>query len=127
MGALEYIGFITPEFILRRINAINAVSTFCYIKEGRSISRSKKSGRRPITNNLPSSPTKRPWISTEDNTNIVLLKAIESIRIKSLNDRPRIYFLCVGNPKLSLKDRIIEHTTPSSLTRHFLRKHINPP
>jgi hypothetical protein len=145
MGALEHTRFVTPEFMLvidtmltmpgatveaeyqRRINAINAVTAFYGVEEGRSISRSKKSGRRPAADDLPSSPAKRSRISTEDKTDIVLLKAIESVRIKSPNDRPRICFLCVGNPKLSLKDRIIEHTTPGSLTRHFLRKHVNPP
>jgi hypothetical protein len=145
MGALEHTEFVTPEFMLvidtmltmpgatveaeyqRRINAINAVTAFCGVEEGRSISRPKKSGRRPAADDLPSSPAKRSGISTEDETDVVLLKAIESVRIKSPNDRPRICFLCVGNPKLSLKDRIIEHTTPGSLTRHFLRKHVNPP
>ena len=145
MGALEHTGFVTPEFMLvidtmltmpgttveaeykRRINAINAVTAFCNVEEGRSIPRPKKSGRRSAPDDLPSSPAKRSRISTEDETNVILLKAIESVRIKSPNDRPRICFLCVGNPKLSLKDRIMEHTTPGSLTRHFLRKHVNPP
>ena len=63
----------------------------------------------------------------EDDTEIALCQAIQSVRIKSQGQRPKICFLCLGNPNLPLKDRIVEHATSGSLTRHFLRKHVNPP
>lgn len=63
----------------------------------------------------------------EDETKIALHQAMESVRIKSLVDRPKKCFLCIGNPNLLLEDRVKEYKTPGSLTRHFLRKHVNPP
>ncbi|KAJ6100372.1 hypothetical protein N7499_000002 [Penicillium canescens] len=141
IGALEHTGFMTLEFMIvidtiltvpgitvkRRINAINVVTTFCSVEEGRPTPRPTKSCRRPATDDISCPPTKRQRHLEKDNSKVILYKAIESMRIKSRANRPTICFLCVGNPKLSLKDRVVEYVTLGSLTRHFLRKHVNPP
>jgi hypothetical protein len=111
----------------RRINTINAVTAFCGVEEGRPTPRPTKSCRRPTTDDILCPPAKRQQHSEKDNSKVILHKAIESVRIKSRANRPTICFLCVGNPKLSLKDRVAEYATSGSLTRHFLRKHMNPP
>nr|KMM65368.1 hypothetical protein CPAG_01719 [Coccidioides posadasii RMSCC 3488] len=49
------------------------------------------------------------------------------MEIKSQDNWPRVCFLCVRDPNLSLKDWIVKYTTPDLLTRHFLWKHVNPP
>ncbi|KAI3017333.1 hypothetical protein CBS147347_10329 [Aspergillus niger] len=112
----------------RRINAINAMIAFCPVEEGRPIPRTTQSRRRPAPDDDElGAPAKRQRHTLEDDTEIVLRQAMESVRIKDLRERPTICFLCLGNPNLPLKERTAKHATPGSLTRHFLRKHINPP
>ncbi|EEH48168.2 uncharacterized protein PADG_04252 [Paracoccidioides brasiliensis Pb18] len=120
----------------RRINTINAGVAFCGVEEGRPSRRSTQSHGRPVPDDDDdddiSPPTKRQRRLTEDDTETVLRKAMDSVRIDPRMDsqkeqRPRVCFLCVGNPNCSLKDRIKEYATPGSLTRHFLRRHVNPP
>ncbi|KAL4861381.1 hypothetical protein BDV12DRAFT_208056 [Aspergillus spectabilis] len=115
MDALEHKGFMPPQHLMmidamltmpgatieaelqRQINAINVMAAFC------------------------------PQQHILEDTEVALCQAMESVRVKSQKQRPMICFLCLGNPNLPLKDRIANHKTPGSLTRHFLRKHINPP
>ncbi|ODH16246.1 hypothetical protein ACO22_06374 [Paracoccidioides brasiliensis] len=119
----------------RRINTINAGVAFCGVEEGRPSRRSTQSHGRPVPDDDDddiSPPTKRQRRLTEDDTETVLRKTMDSVRIDPRMDsqkeqRPRVCFLCVGNPNCSLKDRIKEYATPGSLTRHFLRRHVNPP
>ncbi|GMG38731.1 unnamed protein product [Aspergillus oryzae] len=146
MGALERKGFMPPQQMLmidailslpgttleaeyqRRINAINAVTAFCGVEEGRPTRRTTQSRRRRLPGDDESSPVfKRHQSSAEDETEIALRQAMESVRIDCPKQRPQICFLCLGNPELPLKDRPLKHSTPGSLTRHFLRKHVNPP
>jgi hypothetical protein len=145
MGALERKGFMPPQQMMmidailslpgstleaeyqRRIDAINAVAAFCGVEEGRPTRRTTQSRRRPLPDDGESGPvSKRPPSSAEGETDIALRQAMESVRIGSPKQRPQICFLCLGNPGLPLKDRLLKHSTPGSLTRHFLRKHINP-
>lgn len=144
MGALQHTAYVTPEFTTmidtmltmpgvtieaerqRRIKAINAVTAYCGVEEGRPTPRPTISSRRPATDEFASA-AKRQRRTSEDELDGQIFQAIESVRIKSCHDRPRICFICVGNPNLPMKNRILEHTTPGSLTRHFLRKHVNPP
>lgn len=114
----------------RRINAINAMIAFCPVEEGRPIPRTTHSRRRPVPdddNDEVDAPAKRQRHTLEDDTEIALRQAIESVRVKDPRERPTICFLCLGNPNLPLKERTAKHATPGSLTRHFKRKHINPP
>lgn len=52
---------------------------------------------------------------------------MEFVKVKDQRERPTTCFLCLGNPNLPLKEQTAKHKTPGSLTRHFLRKHINRP
>lgn len=72
-------------------------------------------------------PAKRQRLSMADNTNEQLSHAIKSVQTKSSEQRPTVCFVCVGNPSIPLKERITKYATTGSLTRHYLRKHVNPP
>ncbi|OJD20116.1 hypothetical protein ACJ73_08553, partial [Blastomyces percursus] len=110
----------------RRINTIDAGVAFCGVEEGRP-------SRRPAVDDDTYPPTKRQRCLVNDNTEVLLHQAMESVQAKSTAEKPQacfrpcVCFLCVGNPSCSLKDRIKKYATPGSLTRHFLRRHINPP
>ncbi|KAL4861379.1 hypothetical protein BDV12DRAFT_208062 [Aspergillus spectabilis] len=140
MDALEHKGFMPPQHLIminamltmpgatieaelqRRINAINAMAAFCPVEEGRPMPRNIQSCRWPVPDdNEPDPPAKRQRHISED-TEVALYQVMKSVRVKSRKQRPMIYFLCLGNPNLLLKDRIANHKTPGSLTRHFLRK-----
>lgn len=144
MGALERKGFMPPQQMLmidailtlpgttldaeyqRRIHAINTVTAFCGVEEGRPTRQTTQSRRRPVPDDDEPVPVaKRYQTSAEDQTEYALRQAIESVRIDSPKQRPQTCFLCLGNPDLPLKDRLLKHSTPGSLTRHFLRKHVN--
>jgi hypothetical protein len=146
MGSLEHKGFMPPQHLMvidatltmpgatleaeyqRRINAINAMTAFCPVEEGRPTPRPIQSCRRPVPDDDEfHPPAKRQRRVSEDDTQIALRQAMETVRIKSQDQRPTICFLCLGNSNLPLKERIAKHATPGSLTRHFLRKHVNPP
>ena len=126
MGALERKGFMPPQQMLmidtilslpgttleaeyeRRIYAINAVAAFCGVEEGRPTRRTTQSQRRPVPDDDDSGPVaKRYQSSAEDETEIALRQAIESVRINSPKQRPQICFLCLGNHDLTLKDRLV--------------------
>jgi hypothetical protein len=145
-GALENAGPSSPEFMRvidtiltmpgatieaeyqRRVDAINAVTAFCGVEEGRPIQRPSQSRRRQAVDDLESCPSsKRHKTPARDNVQSKLQNAMDSVRIKSPETRPTICFLCVGNPKLPLEKRIAKHATPGSLTRDFLRKHVETP
>ncbi|KAJ6103496.1 hypothetical protein N7486_005923 [Penicillium sp. IBT 16267x] len=144
MGALEHRGFMPPEHLTvidtlltkpgatieaeyqRRINAINAVTAFCGVEEGRPTPRPTQSRRRPAADDDPSCPPAKQSRLMEDSVDAVLRQAMESVRIKFREERPTICFLCIGNPNLSLEHRVRKYATPGSLTRHFLQKHVKP-
>jgi hypothetical protein len=50
-----------------------------------------------------------------------LSKAIPSIKGEK---RPTICFVCLGNPSLTLRERVALYATSGSLSRHFVRKHV---
>nr|KMM69757.1 hypothetical protein CPAG_06071 [Coccidioides posadasii RMSCC 3488] len=107
----------------RRINTINAGVAFCSMIEGRPL----RGVKRPVSDDDdPSPPAKQQQHSAED-AEILLHEAIASVQVNSPKEQPQVCFLCVGNPNCSLEDRVAKYTTPSSLTRHFLQKHVNPP
>ncbi|KAL3429111.1 hypothetical protein BDV09DRAFT_200914 [Aspergillus tetrazonus] len=145
MGALEWKGFMPPQQMLmidtilslpgttleaeyeRRIQAINAVTAFCGVEEGRPTRRTTQSCRGSLPDDEEFGPVaKRHQSSADDETEIALRQAMVSVRIDSPSQRPQICFLCLGNPGLPLKDRLLKHSTPGSLTRYFLWKHVNP-
>lgn len=69
--------------------------------------------------------SKRQELETDDQ--IALRRPMASVRIHSLDQRPTICFLCVGNPALPLEERIKVYKTPGLVSRHFQRWHINRP
>ncbi|KAJ5437782.1 uncharacterized protein N7458_008780 [Penicillium daleae] len=144
LGALENAAPSSPEFIRvidtiltipgttveaeyqRRINTINAVTAFYSVEEGRPTQRPAQSRRRQAVDDLDYCPSSKQRKNlTQDDKQSILQNTIESVRIKSPEVRPTICFLCVGNPNLPLEKRVAKHTIPGSLTRHFLRKHVN--
>jgi hypothetical protein len=145
IDTLEHKSFMSPQHLMvidtiltvpgatfeaesqRRINAINAMTTFCAVEEGRATPRTQPC-RRPVPDADDSCPpAKQQKNKMEDETDVALRQAMESVRIKTPEQRPRICFLCVGNANLRLIDRIKEYATVGALTKHFLRKHVNPP
>ncbi|KUL81576.1 hypothetical protein ZTR_09852, partial [Talaromyces verruculosus] len=112
----------------RRIAAIDAGTVFCGVEEGRPTRRATQSPRRPAPDDEDSHRSaKRQRVVIKEETEDALRHAIDSVRVTSPEDRPTICFVCVGNPNIPLKARIAKYATPGSLTRHFLRKHVNPP
>ncbi|KAF9884370.1 hypothetical protein FE257_001826 [Aspergillus nanangensis] len=111
----------------RRIDAIAAMMAFCPAEEGRPTPRTQPC-RRPVPETDDSyRPTKRQRDSVEEETEIALREAMESVQVKSPKQRPLICFVCLGNLNLPLVSRLTKYNTPGSLTRHFLRLHVNPP
>ncbi|EEA23683.1 hypothetical protein TMatcc_006763 [Talaromyces marneffei ATCC 18224] len=112
----------------RRIAAIDAGTVFCGVEEGRPTRQAAQSPRRPAPDDKDSHcSAKRQRVVVKEETDNALCHAIDSVRVTSREDRPTICFICVGNPNIPLKARIAKYATPGSLTRHFLRKHVNPP
>jgi hypothetical protein len=94
------------------------VTAYCGVKEGRSYSSSTRG--HPATGGASTAVNNKGQpLSSPANP---LSLAITSIKA---DKRPKIYFLYLGNPWLAIDKRVKEYTTPSSLSRHFLRKHIN--
>lgn len=120
-------GVTTEAEYQRRINTINAVTTFCYVEEGRPTPRLIQSLSQPVADEYPSCPsTKRPR-QTDNKIEAVLREAKETVQVKSRKKRPKFCFLCIRNRNLSLEDRVQKYATSGSLRRHFLRRHVNPP
>ncbi|KAI3032155.1 hypothetical protein CBS147353_919 [Aspergillus niger] len=143
MCALERTGYMTPQHMLlidtiltmpgstvekeyqRRISAINAVIAFCDVEEGSPTRRPNVSQKRRADNAPPSTPPPKrqePCSVVENETE--LQSAISSVCVKSPDERPTICFLCVSNSKLPTIERFRKHTTPGSLSRHFVDKHV---
>lgn len=97
----------------RRIAAINAITAYCSVEEG-SASPCAQHGR-PL----------KPLILKAQVPD-ALSQAILSIKTeKRPEKRPTICFICVGNPSLTMRERVVSYATPGSLSRHFLRKHVS--
>jgi hypothetical protein len=132
-GALERSDHMSPEQLLlidavltlpetslerecqRRITAINAVMAYCSVEEGATFRRSRAGQLVP-----PVSAVKdeKPQRSEAD---IMLRRAILSV---TKDKRPTICFACLGNPNLTIRERVVSFATPGCLTRHFMRKHV---
>lgn len=128
--ALEQSDQLTPEHLLlidtiltlpetsletetrRRIAAINAITAYCGVEEG-PISRCTLRGR-PTKDDSP------PLVKFEEYD--AVSQAIQSIKSEK---RPTKCFVCLGNPSLTLRERVASYATSGSLSRHFLRKHVS--
>jgi len=134
-GALEQSDHMTPEQLhlidailtlpettfekecQRRIAAINAVTAYCGVEEGTPYRRGPRG--RPAKGDPPTVAKAAKLAPSE--SDIALNQAILSIKT---DKRPTKCFLCLGNPALTLRERVASYATPGSLSRHFLRKHV---
>jgi hypothetical protein len=108
---------ILPEILLenkyrRRIAAINTIVIYYGVEEG-TLSYFILYKRLFKDNSFSVVKVK--------GQNITLSRAILLIKI---NKKPTICFICLGNPSLILHKRVASYINPSSLSKHFLRKHI---
>jgi hypothetical protein len=90
----------TPEEELRRkIAAINAVTAYCGVEEGRPYFAAGRS--RPAGSVASASVNAKGQVRSA--LNIALSRAVASVRT---NKRPKICFLCLGNLQLSMDERV---------------------
>lgn len=104
--------------VQRRIVAINAVTAYCGVEEGRSY---RATGRSHSAGSIVSTSINAE-VQVQSVSDIALSQAIASVKT---DKRPKICFLCLGNPQLLMDERVKEYATAGSLSRHFLRYHIN--
>ncbi|KAH7379041.1 hypothetical protein BKA64DRAFT_698284 [Cadophora sp. MPI-SDFR-AT-0126] len=103
----------SPEQELqRRITAINAVTLYCSVEEG--------APSRHVRRSPPGTLVSPPVQAAEPD--IALRKAISSIRT---DKRPKVCFVCIGTPHLTIGERVAEYANPGSLSRHFQRYHVS--
>jgi hypothetical protein len=126
-GALERFDQVTPEQLLlidailtllrrrcRRIAVINAITAYCSVEEGTPYRHGPLAkGDVPTVNEAA-----QLTLSVSDTA---LSQAILSIKTDKW---PTKCFLCLGNPALTLWERVASYAIPGSLSRHFLRKHV---
>jgi hypothetical protein len=133
-GVLERSDDMTPEQLLlidailtlpetslekecqRRIAAINAVTAY-YGVEGIS-GCCGRPGHQGGHDTLTVVKVEEPAQSRSDKA---LSQVISSIKT---DKRLTICFLCLGNPALPIRERVVLYSTLGSLSRHFLQKHV---
>lgn len=134
-GTLERSDQMTPEQLLlidailtlpettlekecqQRIAAINAVTVYCVVEEGTPYCRGPRGC--PAKGDAPTAAEAAKLATSA--SDIALSQATLSIKT---DKRPTKCFLCLGNPALTLRERVASYATPGSLSRHFLRKHV---
>ncbi|CZS92472.1 uncharacterized protein RAG0_03051 [Rhynchosporium agropyri] len=96
----------------RRITAINAITLYWGIEEGAP---SRHARRGPLgTVVSPPLPAVEP--------DVALRQAISYIKS---DKRPKVCFVCIGSPHLTMRERVAEYATSGSLSRHFMRMHVS--
>ena len=146
MGALQRTGYMTPHHMTlidsvltlpgttvekeyeRRIAAINAVIAVCDAEEGAPSRPRVPQKRTADTADMPPAAPlpKRQTSIPSDESGDTFSKAIASVCVKSPGERPTICFICLGNTRLSERNRLTMYKNPGSLSRHFVNKHIKP-
>jgi hypothetical protein len=99
----------------RRITAINAMTAYCSVEEGVTFRHSRASQPVPLVSVVKD---EKPLRSEAD---IMLRHVISSV---TTDKRPTICFACLGNPNLTIWERVVSFANPGCLTRHFMRKHV---
>ncbi|KAA8642595.1 uncharacterized protein ATNIH1004_011540 [Aspergillus tanneri] len=111
----------------RRIAAINAVIAFCNVEEGSGRPNIAQKRKCSAMADLPSAPpAKRQERTSTDECKTALCQAVASVCISTPNERPKICFLCLGNPRLPEHERLKTYSTPGSLSLHFVDWHVKP-
>ena len=112
----------------RRIAVINAVIAVCDTEEvtpSRSCIARKRSA--DASDMLPTAPLPKRQNSTPSaKSDDAFSKAIASVYVKSPEERPTIYFICLSTPRLPQSERLRMYKNSGSLSRHFVSKHIKP-
>jgi hypothetical protein len=101
----------------RRVAAIHAVNVFCDVEEGAPLQLGP-SRKGLATDVVPSLHSERQECPQEDADAVTLRLAIASVCVKTPEQRPTICFLCVGDSRLSMKERTRIYKMAGSLTRH---------
>ena len=101
----------------RRIAAINAVTAYCGVEEGTPYRRVQHAQPTRGDNQIVNAEETAALAS-----DMALRQAIVSIK---KDKRPTRCFLCLGNPHLTMRERVASYATAGSLSRHFLRKHVS--
>ena len=99
----------------RRIKAINAVTAYCTVEEGATFRRSRANRPVPPVSTIKA---KKPLRSEAD---MMLRDKLSSV---TTDKRPTICFACLGNPNLTIRERVVSFSSSGCLTRHFMRKHV---
>jgi uncharacterized protein DUF3435 len=109
-------GATLDEEVKRRNNAINAVTAYCKIEEGRTPKRVRSSLRQ----------AKAGAIKQEKDMQSPQDRALEAAMLSVFKEkRPTICFLCLGNDTAPFNDRIYSFNKPGDLSRHFRRRHLS--
>ncbi|KAF2844244.1 hypothetical protein T440DRAFT_436700 [Plenodomus tracheiphilus IPT5] len=105
-------GTTIEEEMDRRNRAIRAVTLYCGIEEG---------GMNPIRTGgwgKNAAPAVKSQLECEE-------EALEAAKVSVYKEkRPKVCFLCLGNERLPLAQRIRPFSTPGDLSKHFGRKHL---
>ena len=104
-------GMSLEQELQRRITAINAVTLYCGVEEG--------TPSRHVQRGPPGTVVSPPLQAAKPD--VALRQAISSIKT---DKRPKVCFCCIGNPHLTMRERVATYATTGSLSRHFRRKHV---
>ena len=107
-------GSTIKEEMQRRSDAINAVIAYCKIEEGNTCSVRHQALSIKFSQSLQSSRVMNPF---DERLKAAIVAAYEE-------KRPRICFLCIGNEKKPVEERIHAFSTPGDLSKHFKRQHL---
>ena len=91
---------------------------YCKVKEGGIYPAASKPCERFSGRAIP--------VKTIDKAKIdSWVKALKAAKVLVYSKkRPKIYFLCLGNKNLLIKQRIYSFHTPGNLSKYFKRKHL---
>jgi hypothetical protein len=105
-------GATIEEEMARRNRAIRAVTLYCGIEEGgMNPTRTRRRDRN-------GAPLVKSQLEHEE-------QALEAARVAVYKEkRPKICFLCLGNERSPLAQRIHPFSSPGDLSKHFRRKHL---
>jgi hypothetical protein len=101
----------------RQVAAIHAVNAFYDVEKG-TPSQLGLSWKDLATNVILSLHLERQEYPQEDMDVVTLRLAIALVCVKTPEQRPTIYFLCVGDSRLLIKERTRIYKMAGSLTRH---------
>ncbi|KAL4960586.1 uncharacterized protein BDV14DRAFT_140260 [Aspergillus stella-maris] len=130
----------------RRIDAINVITKFCGVQDGRPTPQGfemRATCERPQLDSNPLKRERTPEDASEQQLPCEregspkrqkpspeeqhLVDAMKDIYTSSPGQRTIICFVCMGENDLSIRNRTKKYATPGALAKHFLTKHANRP